>query len=58
VGRKDDLAVRVYALASSQVPDETLDLCLTREVAAAELREILEDEPESKRSPRAARRRA
>jgi hypothetical protein len=38
--------MRVYALASSHVPDETLDLFLTQEAAEAELREILEDEPE------------
>jgi hypothetical protein len=38
--------VRVYALASSHVQDETLDLFLGREAAEAELREILEDEPE------------
>jgi hypothetical protein len=38
--------VHVYALTSSQVPDETLDLFLTREAAEAELREILLDEPE------------
>ena len=38
--------MRVYALASSHVHDETLDLFLSREAAEAELREILEDEPE------------
>ena len=38
--------MRVYALARSHVPDETLDLFLTQEAAEAELREILEDEPE------------
>ncbi len=38
--------MRVYALTSSHVPDETLDLFLTREAAEAELEEILEDEPE------------
>jgi hypothetical protein len=38
--------VQVYALTSSHVPDETLDLFLTQEAAEAELREILEDEPE------------
>ena len=38
--------MQVYALTSSHVPDETLDLFLTREAAEAELREILEDEPE------------
>jgi hypothetical protein len=37
--------MRVYALASSHVHDETLDLFLSREAAEAELREILEDEP-------------
>jgi hypothetical protein len=36
----------VYALTSSQLVSETLDLFLTREAAEAELREILEDEPE------------
>jgi hypothetical protein len=36
----------VYALTSSQSPRETLDLLLTQEAAEAELREILEDEPE------------
>lgn len=40
------LLVQVYALASSHVPEETLDLFLTQEAAEAELREILEDEPE------------
>jgi hypothetical protein len=38
--------MRVYALTSSHVPKETLDLFLTQEAAEAELREILEDEPE------------
>jgi hypothetical protein len=37
--------MRVYALRSSQVPDETLDVFLSREAAEAELREILRDEP-------------
>jgi hypothetical protein len=37
---------RAYALTSSQCLDETLDLFLTREAAEAELREILEDEPD------------
>jgi hypothetical protein len=37
--------VKVYALTSSQVAGETLDLFLTREAAETELREILEDEP-------------
>jgi hypothetical protein len=44
--------VQVYALTSSQSPRETLDLSLdlflTREAAEAELREILEDEPDWK----------
>jgi hypothetical protein len=38
--------VQVYALTSSQLLLETLDLFLTREAAEAELEEILEDEPE------------
>ena len=38
--------MQVYALTSSQSPRETLDLFLTQEAAEAELREILEDEPE------------
>ena len=38
--------MQVYALTSSQIPGETLDLFLTHEAAEAELREILEDEPE------------
>jgi hypothetical protein len=38
--------VQVYALTSTQIPGETLDLFLTQEAAEAELREILEDEPE------------
>jgi hypothetical protein len=38
--------VQVYPLTSSQSPRETLDLFLTQEAAEAELREILEDEPE------------
>jgi hypothetical protein len=38
--------MRVYALTSSQSLHETLDLFLTREAAEAELREILEDEPD------------
>jgi hypothetical protein len=38
--------VQVYAFTSSQSLHETLDLFLTREAAAAELREILEDEPD------------
>ena len=36
----------VYALTSSQCLYETLDLLLTRDAAEAELREILEDEPQ------------
>jgi hypothetical protein len=40
------LLVHVYALTSSQVAGETLNLFLTQEAAEAELREILEDEPE------------
>jgi hypothetical protein len=38
--------MRVYALTSSQSVHEMLDLFLTREAAEAELREILDDEPE------------
>jgi hypothetical protein len=38
--------MKVYALTSTQVARETLDLFLTQEAAEAELREILEDEPE------------
>jgi hypothetical protein len=38
--------VHVYALTSSHVPHETLDLFLAQRAAEAELREILEDEPE------------
>jgi hypothetical protein len=38
--------VQVYALTSSRCLHETLDLFLTREAAEAELREILEDEPD------------
>ena len=38
--------MQVYALTSSQILGETLDLFLTHEAAEAELREILEDEPE------------
>jgi hypothetical protein len=37
--------VKVYAPTSSQSLHETLDVFLTREPAEAELREILEDEP-------------
>jgi len=40
--------MQVYALTSSQSVHETLDLFLTREAAEAELREILEDEPDWK----------
>ena len=39
--------MRVCALTSSQSPHETLDLFLGREAAEAELREILEDEPDT-----------
>ncbi len=42
------LLVQVYALTSSQRLYETLDVFLTREAAEAELREILEDEPDWK----------
>jgi hypothetical protein len=38
--------VQVYALTSTQIPDETLDLFLTQEAAESELEEILLDEPE------------
>jgi len=38
--------MQVYALTSSRLASETLDLFLTREAAEAELHEILEDEPE------------
>ena len=38
--------MRFYALMSSRLPRETLELFLTEETAEAELREILEDEPE------------
>jgi hypothetical protein len=37
--------MQVYALTSTQVAGETLDLFLTLEAAKAELREILEGEP-------------
>jgi hypothetical protein len=40
--------MQVYALTSSQCLYETLDLFLTREAAGAELREILQDEPDWK----------
>jgi hypothetical protein len=45
------LSMQVYALSSSQSPHETLDLFLTREAAEAELREILQDEPDWKDVP-------
>ena len=38
--------MHVYALASSELSRETLDLFLIREAAEAELREILLDEPD------------
>jgi hypothetical protein len=38
--------MQVYALTSSRLPRETLDLFLTRDAAEDELREILQDEPE------------
>jgi hypothetical protein len=40
--------VKVYALTSSKLLHETLDLFLTREAAEEELREILLDEPDWK----------
>jgi hypothetical protein len=40
--------VQVYALTSSQLLHETLDLFLAREAAETELREILLDEPDWK----------
>jgi hypothetical protein len=40
--------VQVYALTSTQLLHETLDLFLTREAAEDELREILLDEPDWK----------
>jgi len=40
--------VQVYALTSSRLLHETLDLFLTRGAAETELREILEDEPDWK----------
>jgi hypothetical protein len=40
--------VQVYALTSSQIAGETLDLFLIREAAEAELHEILLDEPDWK----------
>ncbi len=39
-------SIQVYAITSTQIAGETLDLFLTQEAAEAELREILEDEPE------------
>ena len=50
--------MRVYALTSTQITDETLDLFLTREAAEAELREILLDEPDWKEVLRVVPRRA
>jgi hypothetical protein len=38
--------MQLYALTSSQLLHETLDLFVTHEAAESELREILEDEPE------------
>jgi len=40
--------VQVYALTSSQLLHETLDLFLTRDAAEEELREILLDQPDWK----------
>lgn len=40
--------MQVYALTSTQLLYETLDLFLTREAAESELREILLDEPDWK----------
>jgi len=40
--------VQVYALTTSQLLHETLDLFLTKEAAERELREILLDEPDWK----------
>jgi len=40
--------MQVYALTSSQIAGETLDLFLTREAVEPELREILEAEPDWK----------
>jgi hypothetical protein len=37
--------MQVYALTSTQLRRETLDLFLARQAAEAELRDILEDEP-------------
>jgi hypothetical protein len=38
--------MQAYALTNSQCHDETLDLFLTREAAEAELRQILQDDPD------------
>ena len=38
--------MQVFALTRSQLRRETLDLFLTREAAATELHEIVEDEPD------------
>ena len=38
--------IQVYALTSSHIPDETLDLFLTGKAPETELQAILEDEPE------------
>jgi hypothetical protein len=46
------LLMKVYALASSHVRHETLDLFLSKQAAETELREILEDEPEWVNVPR------
>jgi hypothetical protein len=40
--------MQVFALTSSQLRHEPLDLFLTREAAEAELHEILQDEPDWK----------
>jgi len=40
--------MQVYALTSTRLRHETLDIFLTREAAEAELQEILEDEPDWK----------
>jgi hypothetical protein len=41
-------ALQVYALMSSDIAGETLDLFISREDAEAELAEILHDEPDWK----------
>jgi hypothetical protein len=46
----------VYALISSEVAGETLDLLRTREAAEAELRENLRDEPDWRNVLRVVRR--